>query len=58
MCRSHGLRKAIARRLIEAGMTSQHVMAVLGLKTLALVQLYTDEYSREKAVESAIAAIS
>jgi site-specific recombinase XerD len=57
-CSSHGLRKAMARRLIEAGCTPHDVMAVLGLKTLALVQLYAAEYSREKAAEKAIAAIS
>jgi integrase len=57
-CSSHGLRKAMARRLIEAGCTPHEVMAILGLKTLALVQLYAAEYSREKAAEKAMAAIS
>jgi len=47
VCTSHGLRKACARRLAEAGATSHEVMAVTGHKTLALVQLYTDAASRE-----------
>ena len=37
----HGLRKACGRRLAEAGATAHQIMAVLGLKTLALAELYT-----------------
>jgi integrase len=37
-CSAHGLRKACARRLAEAGATAHEIGAVTGHKTLALVQ--------------------
>lgn len=37
----HGLRKACGRRLAEAGATAHQIMAVLGLRTLALAEVYT-----------------
>lgn len=37
----HGLRKACGRRLAEAGATAHQIMAVLGLETLALAEVYT-----------------
>jgi integrase len=37
----HGLRKAAGRRLAEAGATAHQIMAVLGLRTLALAEVYT-----------------
>lgn len=45
-CTSHGLRKAIARRLAEAGATPHEIMAVTGHKTLAEVDRYTKDVNR------------
>jgi integrase len=53
-CSSHGLRKACARRLAEAGAGSKEIMAVTGHKTLAEVQRYTDAADRSALAESAI----
>lgn len=46
-CTPHGLRKAIARRLAEAGASASQIGAVTGHKTLAEVQRYIDEANRE-----------
>ena len=40
---AHGLRKAAARRLAEAGCTSQQIMAVTGHRSLGEVERYTRE---------------
>ena len=40
-CASHGLRKAIARRMAEAGCSPHEIMAVTGHATLAEVTRYT-----------------
>lgn len=45
-CTSHGLRKACARRLAEAGATPHEIMAVTGHKSLAEVERYTAKVSR------------
>lgn len=52
-CSAHGLRKACARRLAEAGATPHEIGAVTGHKTLALVQLYTEAAGREGLADSA-----
>lgn len=54
-CASHGLRKACARRVIEAGATSHELMAVTGHKTLAEAQRYADTFSRAEAADRAFA---
>ncbi len=51
-CSSHGLRKACARRLAEAGATAHEIMAVTGHKTLAEVQRYTESATREGLADS------
>lgn len=56
-CTAHGLRKACARRLAEAGATAHEIMAVTGHKTLAEVQRYTDSALREGLADSAIAKL-
>ncbi len=38
---AHGLRKAAARRLAEAGCTSKQIMAITGHRSLAEVERYT-----------------
>jgi integrase len=47
---AHGLRKAAARRLAEAGYTSKQIMAITGHRSLAEVERYT------KAAEQVVLA--
>lgn len=56
-CSAHGLRKACARRLAEAGATPHEIMAVTGHKTLSEVQRYTDSAMREGLADSALAKL-
>lgn len=56
-CSAHGLRKACARRLAEAGATPHEIMAVTGHKTLAEVQRYTESAMREGLADSAMAKL-
>ena len=53
-CTSHGLRKAIARRLAEAGASPHEIMAVTGHTTLAEVTRYTRDASRPMLADEAI----
>lgn len=53
-CSAHGLRKACARRLAEAGATPHEIMAITGHKTLAEVQRYTQAALREGLADSAM----
>ena len=46
-CSAHGLRKACARRLAEAGATAPEIMSITGHKTLAEVQRYIADANRE-----------
>jgi integrase len=41
VCKAHGLRKAAARRLAEAGCTAKQIQAITGHKTLAELERYT-----------------
>lgn len=52
-CSSHGLRKACARRLADAGATPHEIMAVTGHKTIAEVQRYTEKADRRKLADRA-----
>jgi integrase len=54
-CKSHGLRKAAARRIAEAGGTSKEIAAVTGHKTLAEVERYTRAADQERMARSALA---
>ena len=54
-CSAHGLRKACARRLAEAGATPHEIMAVTGHKTLAEVERYTATALREGMADTAFA---
>ena len=47
-CTSHGLRKAAARRLVEAGATEHEIMSNLGHETPAMAALYTRAANRGK----------
>lgn len=53
-CKAHGLRKAAARRLAEAGCSEKQIAAITGHKTLAEVERYTRAASQERLAEQAI----
>jgi integrase len=54
---AHGLRKAAARRLVEAGCSVHEVMAITGHRTLSEVQRYTREVGQERMADSAVARL-
>jgi len=54
-CAAHGLRKAAARRLAEAGCTAHQIMSITGHKTLREVTRYTESADRRGL---AVAAMS
>ena len=56
-CSAHGLRKACARRLAEAGATPNEIGAITGHKTLAEVQRYTKAAERSGLADSAISKL-
>jgi hypothetical protein len=51
---AHGLRKAAARRLVEAGCSVHEVMAITGHRTLSEVQRYTREVEQERMADAAV----
>ena len=53
-CVPHGLRKAAARRLAEAGCSASEIMAITGHKTLAEVERYTRAVEQEQLARRAI----
>ena len=53
-CVPHGLRKAAARRLAEAGCSASEIMAITGHKTLAEVERYTRAAEQERLARQAI----
>lgn len=55
---AHGLRKAAARRLAEAGATAHQIMAVTGHKTLKEVERYTKAAAQRGLAEQAIDLIT
>jgi len=57
MCSSHGLRKAICRRLAEGGATAPEIMAVSGHTTLSEVQWYIEAFGRQGPADTAIALL-
>jgi integrase len=56
-CSAHGLRKAISRRLVEAGKSSHEVMAITGHTTLKEVERYTRDARQKLLAKSAIAGL-
>lgn len=52
----HGLRKAGARRLAEAGCSAHQIKSITGHKTLAEVSLYTAAADQERLAEEAMDA--
>jgi len=57
-CSAHGLRKAAARRLAEAGCTNQQIKAITGHRTDAEVARYTRAASQKKLAEHAYSILS
>jgi integrase len=53
-CKAHGLRKAAARRLAEAGCTEKEIAAITGHKTLAEIERYTRAADQERLGRRAI----
>jgi integrase len=54
---AHGLRKAMCRRLAEAGCSHAQIMAISGHKTPRMVQVYIDAANQERLARDAMAAI-
>src|SRR5262249_10139587 len=54
---AHGLRKAAARRLAEAGCTAPEIAAITGHRSLREVQRYIDAADRVKLARNAVAKI-
>jgi len=57
LCSSHGLRKAICRRLAEAGATAPEIMSVSGHNTIAEVQRYIAAFGRQNAADAAFSKL-
>jgi integrase len=53
-CTAHGLRKAAARRLAEAGCSPHEIMAITGHKTLAEVTRYTRAADQKRGAKAAL----
>lgn len=56
-CSAHGLRKAAARRLAEAGCTAHQIMAVTGHRSLKEVERYTRAADQRANAKTAIAKV-
>jgi len=54
LCASHGLRKAICRRIAEAGGSPFEIMAVSGHITLAMAQHYCESFGRKAMADTAV----
>jgi integrase len=53
----HGLRKAAARRLAEAGCSASEIASNTGHQSLSMVQLYTDSADQERLATAAVARL-
>ena len=53
-CSAHGLRKATARRLAEAGCTDRQIMSITGHKTVKEVTRYTREVDQRQLSQDAL----
>jgi integrase len=53
-CVTHGLRKAAARRLAEAGCSNQLIMAITGHKTSQMVDHYTKAAGQQEMADAAV----
>ena len=57
-CVTHGLRKAAARRLAEAGCTTLQIMAVTGHRSISEVERYTREAEQKRLAREAMKRLS
>jgi integrase len=57
-CVTHGLRKAAARRLAEAGCTANEIASITGHATLQEVSRYTKAAEQQKLAQAAIKRLS
>jgi integrase len=57
-CVTHGIRKAAARRLAEAGCSVHEIMAVTGHRTLAEVERYTRGTEQKRLARSGMGRLS
>jgi len=55
---AHGLRKAAARRLAEAGCSANQIMAITGHKSLKEVERYTRAAGQRLLAESAMKRVA
>jgi integrase len=53
-CKAHGLRKAAARRLAEAGCSASEIGAITGHRTLAEIERYTRAADQKRLSKSAM----
>jgi integrase len=53
-CKAHGLRKAAARRLAEAGCSTKEIASITGHKSLSEIERYTRAADQEAMAESAM----
>jgi integrase/recombinase XerD len=56
-CSAHGLRKAAATRLAEAGATPHEIMAITGHQSLEEVERYTRQILKRKLADSAMSKL-
>ena len=56
-CSAHGLRKAAARRLAEAGCSAKQIMSITGHRTLKEVELYTRAADQVRLASDAMAMV-
>jgi integrase len=54
-CSPHGLRKAAAKHLADAGCTTKQIQAITGHRTLGEIERYTREADQEKLAREAVA---
>jgi integrase len=57
-CSAHGLRKAAARRLAEAGCSAPQIAAITGHKTLSQVQHYIEAAEQTRLAQAAMEIVS
>ncbi|HEY5965312.1 MAG TPA: tyrosine-type recombinase/integrase, partial [Xanthobacteraceae bacterium] len=57
-CKAHGLRKALLRRLAEAGKSSKQIAAMSGHKTLKEIERYTEAANQAQLAEEAMSNFS
>lgn len=56
-CVTHGIRKAAARRLADAGCSAHEIMAITGHKTLEMVEHYTKAADQKRLAKAAVARL-